>query len=35
MENDTIPDDEADYRPGQFVHYNDTQDQMLEWVVNG
>ena len=35
MENDTIPANSADYRPGQFVHYNDTQDQMLEWVVNG
>lgn len=35
MENDTIASNSADYRPGQFVHYNDTQHQELHWVVNG
>ena len=35
MENDTIASDSDDYRPGQFVHYNDTQHQELHWVVNG
>ena len=35
MENDTIPSNSSDYRPGQFVHYNWKDDQMFEWIVNG